>query len=162
IVSEKLTADEAIYFVDGNGNIGAAVRGTIKTVPEYYDIYAVSPGELIGKGPVQITSPLTYANGCIWFGCTIAGKGGALVGLDARNGLPLVPRTPFFPEDNTTAVLTKPLFYRNAKNQPLVVFGTQGAAKLWAFNPADGTFGNIDTMGTEIGALTDDAPLGMV
>jgi hypothetical protein len=154
ITSESFTADQAVFFVDGNGNIRAvSTDGNEK--------FAVSPTELIGQ-QVQVTSRLTYANGCIWFGCTITGQGGALVGLDARNGLSLVPHTPFFPDVNATAVPTKPLFYRNAQGQPLVVFGTRGAAKLWAFNPVDGSSGSIDTMGTEIGALTDDAPLGIV
>ena len=43
-----------------------------------------------------------------------------------------------------------------------MVFGTTGVAKLWAFNPADGSFGSIDTMGTEIAAMTAGAPLGIV
>ena len=111
---------------------------------------------------MQITSGLSYAEGCIWFGCTIAGQRGALVGLDLHNDLKLVPHTPFFPDAAATAVTTTPLFYRNAQGQPLVVFGTQGVSKLWAFNPADGSFGSIDTMGTEIAALTADAPLGIV
>ena len=54
---------------------------------------------------------------------------------------------------------TSPLLYRNPQGQPLVVFGTTGVAKLWAFNPADGSSGSIDTMGTEIAALTVGAPL---
>jgi hypothetical protein len=158
IASETFTADEALYFIDGNGSIRASsFEGTGP-----FTTFAVSPTELIGQGTVQITSDLSYANGCIWFGCTIAGKRGALVGLDTRNGLSLVPNTPFFPDVNATAVLTKPLFYRNPESQPLVVFGTQGVAKLWAFNPVDGSSGSIDTMGTEIGTMTDDAPLGIV
>jgi hypothetical protein len=155
ITSESFTADEAVFFVDGNGNIRAVSLDGNET-------FAVSPAGLIGQGPVQVTSRLTYANGCIWFGCATAGQRGALVGLDPRNGLSLVPHTPFFPDMNATAVSTKPLSYRNAQGQQLIVFGTQGAAKLWAFNLADGSFGSIDTMGTEIGALTDDAPLGIV
>ena len=141
--------------MDGNGNISAvSFDGTQR--------FTANPAQLIGQGTVQITSGLSYAEGCIWFGCTIAGQRGALVGLDLHNNLKLVPHTPFLPDAAATAVTTTPLFYRNAQGQPLVVFGTQGVAKLWAFNPADGSFGSIDTMGTEITALTADAPLGIV
>ena len=155
IASKDLTADEALYFVDGNGDIRAVSFDGSQS-------FAVSPAKLIGQGAVQITSGLTYAGGCIWFGCTIAGQRGALVGLDTRNGLSLLPHTPFFPDAVATAVPTSPLLYRNPQGQPLVVFGTTGVAKLWAFNPADGSSGSIDTMGTEIAAMTADAPLGIV
>lgn len=155
ITSKDLTADEALYFVDGNGFVRAVSFDGRKN-------YGVSPAKLIGQGTVQITSGLTYAGGCIWFGCSVAGQRGALVGLDTRNGLSLVPHTPFFPDAAATAVATSPLLYRNSQGQPLVVFGTTGVAKLWAFNPADGSFGSIDTMGTEIAELTADAPLGIV
>ena len=155
VTSKDLTADEALYFVDGNGDIRAVSFDGGQN-------YGVSPAKLIGQGAVQITSGLTYAGGCIWFGCTIAGQRGALVGLDTRNGLSLLPHTPFFPDAAATAVPTSPLLYRNPQGQPLVVFGTTGVAKLWAFNPADGSFGSIDTMGTEIAAMTAGAPLGIV
>ena len=152
--SSEFTGDEGIYFVDGYGNIHAVSFDGTQSF--------IAPTELIGHGTVQITSGLSYAEGCIWFGCTIAGQRGALVGLDLHNNLKLVPHTPFFPDAAATVVTTTPLFYRNAQGQPLVVFGTQGVAKLWAFNPADGSFGSIDTMGTEITALTADTPLGIV
>ena len=90
VTSKDLTADEALYFVDGNGISGQYRSMAVRT--------RVSPAKLIGQGAVQITSGLTYAGGCIWFGCTIAGQRGALVGLDTRNGLSLLPHTPFFPD----------------------------------------------------------------
>ena len=153
--SLEFTGDEGLYFVDRQ-------RQYQRNVVRRNTDFMASPTELIGQGTVQITSGLGYAEGCIWFGCTIAGQRGALVGLDLHNDLKLVPHTPFFPDAAATAVVTTPLFYRNSQGQPLVVFGTPGVAKLWAFNPADGSFGSIDTMGTEITALTADAPLGIV
>jgi hypothetical protein len=155
VASENFTTDEALYFVDGKGDISAVSFDGTQT-------FTASPASLIGQGTVQITSDLTYAGGCIWFGCSVAGQRGALVGLDTRNGLSLVPHTPFFPDVEASAVPTSPLLYRNPQGQPLVVFGTTGVAKLWAFNPVDGSFGSIDTMGTEIAAMTADAPLGIV